>query len=278
MASKILFRTLLIAVLVVTAHTIKPFSFGNITLYALGAARSFSFVMPEAAVERIEHANILAQTYGKRLLDGEASIWTSEDVMRSGLVAFAAPAASFEGVEVAEIAEIKDVKSCDQDKKTSPKRPVRRIKRDATRDDDSAAKSNDIARLPESPVVETIAMPQPVDLPVYQPRVIKARFVPQSIRLAMPTLPNVIPCDKPEIKKAAQIAFVMQASKMKVELMVMPKAPVVSQCRDADVKEVEFAEEVVETTSGPEEEYFFEPAPPAAPLSLPMVEECIRIP
>lgn len=270
MASKIVIRTLLVAVLVVTAHVIKPFSFGNVTLHALSAARSLSFVMPESAVERIEYANYLAQTFGKRLLDGnDDAVWTSEDVLRSGLVAFAAPAPSLDD------AEIRDVKSYEPAKKTAPKRQVRRIKRDDTRDEGSTtARSNDIAQLPEAPAFETVAMLQPVDLPVYQPRVIKTLYAPAAITWSGS---NSNGCESSEIKTAVQLAFILHSTKRKVELTLMPRtATIISQCRDAEVSEVETAEEIIETTSGPEEEFFAEPTP-IAPLALPMVQECIRI-
>jgi len=271
MAGKIFIRTLLVAVLVVTAHVIKPFSFGNVTLHALGAARSFSFVMPEAAVERIEYANYLTQAFGKRLFDGDDDhIWTSEDVLRSDLVAFTSEAATLDD------AEIRDVKSYEPAKKTAPKRQVRRLKRDDSHDGDStSARSNEIAELPEAPVFEMVAMLKPVDLPVYQPRATKTTYAPTVITWSRS---NSSDCESSEIKTAVQLAFILQSTKRKVELTLMPKpATIISQCRDGEAKEVETGGEIIETTSGPEEEFFAEPAPVAPLAAVPMVQECIRI-
>ncbi|MGE0885668.1 MAG: hypothetical protein AB7P14_19135 [Blastocatellales bacterium] len=271
MAGKIFIRTLLVAVLVVTAHVIKPFSFGNVTLHALGAARSFSFVMPEAAVERIEYANYLTQAFGKRLFDGDDDhIWTSEDVLRSNLVAFTSEASTLDD------AEIRDVKSYEPAKKTAPKRQVRRLKRDDSHDGDStSARSNEIAELPEAPFFEMVAMLKPVDLPVYQPRATKTTYAPTVITWSRS---NSSDCESSEIKTAVQLAFILQSTKRKVELTLMPKpATIISQCRDGEAKEVETGGEIIETTSGPEEEFFAEPAPVAPLAAVPMVQECIRI-
>lgn len=271
MAGKNIVRILLVAVLVITAHIIKPFSPGNVALHALSAARSLSFVMPESAVERIEHANFLAQTFGKRLLDeNEATIWNSEDVLRSGLVAFAAPAPSIEN------AEIRDIRPADSDKKTLPKRSVRRIKREDNRETDSGcSKSNDVARLPEAPAFETVAFLHPMELPVYKPRVVRSRFAPvRSLNLT-----ELSDCSFNEVRISKLIAVVEKAANLKVELMVMPKKPasIVSQCTETESEKKE-REAIVETTSGPdEEEFFFEPNA-SGPLAMPQTEECLRIP
>jgi len=281
MASKTFIRTLLVAVLVVTAHTIKPFSFGNVTMHALSTARSFAFVMPETAVERIEYANYVAQTFGKRLFeDGDSSVWTSEDVLRSGLVAFASPAAPFDD------AEIKDVKSPEPARKIAPKRAVRRIKRDESQDNISGCTESDsLAKLPPVPAYKAVAMLQPMDLPVYQQRVSKVSYLPTISRAALVDLKSKLEdCSKTEVKAGMLIALIRQTPPLRVELVVMPrKTTIISQCQDADVKEVETAETIIENTIGPEEEeFFFEPAPPApfsapAPLTAPNMEECIRI-
>lgn len=57
-------RILFVIALMITAHTIKPFSFGNVTTHLLGTARSFSSVLPESAVTSLAHANYLAAALG----------------------------------------------------------------------------------------------------------------------------------------------------------------------------------------------------------------------
>ncbi len=64
MTGQAVIRTLFVIVLMITAHTIKPFSLSNLTTHMLGAARSFSFALPEAAVARIDHVNYLALAVG----------------------------------------------------------------------------------------------------------------------------------------------------------------------------------------------------------------------
>lgn len=65
MASKAIQRTLLIVILIVTAHALKPFSVRSLTRHLLRSANSFSFMLPSSALCSLERADYLA-----RVLDG----------------------------------------------------------------------------------------------------------------------------------------------------------------------------------------------------------------
>lgn len=258
MASKIVIRIMLVAALIVTAHAIKPFSFGNVTLQALGTARSLSFAMPVAVAERIQHAHYLAQAYGKGLFDSydndySPSIWTKPNLLKSELVAFA------NLVELDEDAEIRDVKPADASRKPAQKRPVRRIKRDDNHDEDSGcSKTSEIAELPEVRSPKAVALVPPAKLMAYQSGLI-AQMMPAMNRNGS-RLPS-----------------------LKVELELISKPAVItSLCRDAGVTKTEVVEAPFESLIGPEEETFYsEPeqyALPAPTMMMPPLPECIRIP
>ncbi len=251
MAIKIVIRTLLIAALLVTAHTIKPFSFGNIALQVLGSARSLSFALPEAAAERIEHAYFLAQTYGKGLFDDDvASLWTKQNSFRTELAAFA------NSVELNDDAEIKDVKSADPSRKPNQKRPVKRIKRDDSHDEDSSCSRNsEVSQLPEAHAIKAVALTPPPSVMAYQKHLMAAFFSRSNRFPAM---------------KSFRVDWVQIGN----------PANLSSSCREADSIKVEFVEAPIEITTGPEEEEQFSAEPTEMTSSTPTVAmpECIRIP
>lgn len=281
MASKAFIRTILVAVLVVTAHTIKPFTFGSVTLQALGTARSLSFVMPETAAERIEHAHYLAYIYGKGLFDDTP--WTQQNLLQSNLVAIA------NSVETMDDADIKDVKPGDLNRKPTPKRPIKRIKRDENRDEDSECTKNaEIANLPNKPSVKTISQLTPD----YQPRMVKAGFISTAVRseLIKPMVMR-LDCGVAELSEIKTIALIhhlpnlRKLENLKVQLVLVSQpASLTAACRDASVTRVETTE--AEIVIGPEEQLDEaaaaeeqEMAPAPLPVvSIPRTPECIRIP
>ena len=291
MASKAFIRSILVAALVVTAHTIKPFTFGSVALQALGTARSLSFVMPEAAAERIEHAHYLAHIYSKGLFDDTDSSWTQQNMLRSGLVAFA------NSVETYDDADIKDVKPGDVNRKSAPKRPVKRIKRDENRDEDSGCtKNNEIAQLPDVRAVKTVSYLPSTNAMNYQPRFIKARFIPTAGRTESETLRAMLAdCSSIELPVLKTTALIHHSSRLhnqqslKVALVLVSRpSSLTAVCRDASVTKTEAAEAPVEIVIGPEEseaetevvaeEEQEAPAPPTVEIRIPQTPECIRIP
>src|SRR5438128_1891975 len=92
MASKAIQRTLLVIVLIVTAHVLKPFSIRSMTKHLLRSANSFSFILPDGALCTLEQADYLA-----RVLDGsfervalpQAGDWNSYSVTQAKLPALA---------------------------------------------------------------------------------------------------------------------------------------------------------------------------------------------
>jgi hypothetical protein len=287
MASKAFIRTILVVVLLVTAHTIKPFTFGSVAIQALGTARSLSFVLPEFAAERIEHAHYLAYIYGKGLFDDESSTWTQQNVLRSGLVAMA------NSVETFDDAEIKDAKPGDSNRKAIPKRSIKRIKRDEVRDEDSeCAKNVEIANLPDVRSVKTVSYMTPASVLNYQPRLIKTGFITTAVKTELMKLQetSLANCDSPglpELKTTALIQHLPKLRNLQVELILVSKpASLTAVCRDAGVTRIETVSAPVEIVVGPQEEFyeaateeFYEPAPaPPAVISIPRTPECIWIP
>ncbi len=287
MASKAFIRTILVVVLLVTAHTIKPFTFGSVALQALGTARSLSFVMPEFAAEHIEHAHYLAYIYGKGLFDDEASSWTQQNVLRSGLVAVA------NAVETLGDAEIKDAKPGDGVRKITPKRPVKRIKRDEARDEESESSKNaEIANLPNVRSIKTVSYMTPASVLNYQSRQAKTGFITTAVRTELMKLQEASLADcgsleLPEVKTTALIQHLPKLRNLQVELILVSKpASLTAVCRDASVTKIETVSAPVEIVVGPQEEFdeaateeFYEPAPaPPAVISIPRAPECVWIP
>jgi len=262
--------------LVVTANAIKPFSPGNVVMHTLTAARSFSFALPDAAVERIELANYLAEAYGKSLLDGDLStpINSSRNTFHSSLTASNPFGVSSEPLEEA---EIKDVKSDEAAKKPATRRTLRRLKRDAH--DDAAEKSKEIAVLPVVPTAESIAMAKPVRLPAFQPDVIKARAIPASVRWPLPV--QSPQCNKAELRVVKLTALIQQLqtlSDQKVAfLLTIKPVAVIPQCHEVKEIVTEEAESAAETTVGPQEEMLFGETF-ADPMAAPLAPECTRLP
>ncbi len=276
---KAVLQIALFITLVVAANAIKPFSPGNVVMHTLAAARSFAFVLPDAAVERIEQANYLAEAYGKSLLDGNGSspIGSPRNTFHFSVLASNLSGRSSESLDEA---EIKDVKIGEPAKKPTMRRPARRLKRDDH--DDAAEKSKEIAVLPVIPAVESIATAKPVRLPAFQPDVMKARAIPASVRWPLP--PQLLKCGKVEIQTVKLTAWIQQLptlSDQKIAfLLTIKPVSVAPQCREAkEVKaaETEEAESSVETITGPQEEMFFGETF-VAPLSTSPVPECIRLP
>lgn len=281
MASKAFIRTIIVVVLFVTAHTIKPFTFGSVTLQALGTARSLSVVMPEIAAEHIEYAHHLASIYGKGLFD--ETPWTQQNLLQSNLVAFA------NSVETLDDADIKDVKPGDLNRKSIPKRPIKRIKRDENRDDDSDCnKNSEIAKLPQSGSGSTISYLTPIA----KTRLLKAGYITTAVRSELANHKLVqLDCgiiELPEIKAVALIHHLpksLKSDNLKIQLVLISQpASLTAVCRDASVTKVE-TEATAEIVVGPEEqldeaaaeEQEMAPAPQAL-ISVPRTPECIRIP
>lgn len=284
MASKAFIRTIIVVVLFVTAHTIKPFTFGSVTLQALGTARSLSVVMPEIAAEHIGYAHHLASIYGKGLFD--ETPWTQQNLLQSNLANLVAFANS---VETLDDADIKDVKPGDLNRKSTPKRPIKRIKRDENRDDDSDCnKNSEIAKLPQSISGSAISYLTPIA----KPRLLKDGYITTAVRseLANPKLMQ-LDCgiiELPEIKAVALIHHLpksLKSDNLKIQLVLISQpASLTAVCRDASVTKVE-TEATAEIVVGPEEqldeaaaeEQEMAPAPQAL-ISIPRTPECIRIP
>lgn len=290
--SKAVVQTMLITLLVITANAIKPFSFGNVAMHTLAAARSFSFVLPDAAVEGIEHANYLAQAYGKSLFDDNESnsIWTKENVMKSGLLASNGATDFFDGAGL-EDAEIKDVRSNEPARKpVQTRRSIRRIKRD-DRDEDAgcSTKHQEIAVLPPAPAIESIAMVRPMIFPALNNGLnngmIKAHAIPAVARKPLPALLSVpADCSKIEVKLVKLASINGQSADIRIGLIVVPKqATVIAQCAmeqkaESEKAEIEEVESLTETKVGPQEDLFSEPTAPLPFVVTPLSPECIKQP
>jgi len=280
----------LLVTLVATANAIKPFSPGNVMLHTLGTARSFSFVLPSAAVERLEQANYLAQAYGKGLLDGSGSnsIWAPQNAFQSSQ--FELLAANLPGEPSVE-AEIKDVESCGTGKKHAPtKRAVRRL-RPGSRDDREAAAGSSKAKEVTRPTVHSLAMAQPEPLPALlkvddsELNLTGDRLVPTSVKFPLSAaFSKPGNCGQAEVQVAKLTAMVRELPilpnmpSVTVSLLLLPQpTTLISQCREPKQVQVQTeAEEAAsstETTVGPQEDFFGEtfsdpmamPTPPGCP-------------
>lgn len=280
--SKAVIQVVLVIGLVLAANAIKPFSPGNLVLHTLSSARSLSFVLPSGAVKRIEHANYLAQTFGKGLLDGDKSnsIWNQENGFKSGLLASNEAPGSFDD------AEIKDVKPGEPAKKSpTAKRALRRVKPD-NRDNQSEVAASDknasriehqIASLPVFPAIDSVAMVQPVSLPVFKPTPTKAMFT-------LPSVPAKLnSCKTIEVKEVKLIALIQQSQqtpKLKIDMLATQPTKISLQCREEEkviTEEAESAVEATNTTTGPQEELFFN-QPFGMSLMATPVPECPKFP
>lgn len=256
--------------LVLTANAIRPISPVNLTLHTLAAARSFSFVLPAAAVERIENANYLAQVLGESFFDRDRdnSVWAKEAIsaagLKSGLLALN------DSADSSEEAEIKDVTCGESAKKQSPaKRPNRRLKHEDPGNQEEVARSSSqsykTADLPVLPPVvasfDTIAMAQPVNLPVIKSLSNNIRAIPASMKLPLSGLPSKLTsCPLIEVKEVKLIALIQQSPKMKVDVLTPQPATISLQCHEEEKVEKTEAEEATSaagTATGPEEEFFF---------------------
>lgn len=258
--SKAVLQVALVITLVVTANAIKPFSVGNVALHTLAAARSFSFVLPDAAVEKIEHANFLAEVYGGNIFDddGKNSIWATNEILKSGLLATRISPTLFDG------AEIKDVTPKDPARKSSPvKRAGHRVKHGRDGNDEISGSAPKTApRMvmpPPAPAYDSLAMIQPMRLPVFNPRSVKALSLPASLSLPLSGwLAKPGNCNQVEVKAVKLIALIQQTPKLKVDLVTSQPTTISLQCRQEEKVEPEESKALIDTTIGPEEEFFFE--------------------
>jgi hypothetical protein len=286
--SKAVIQVALVIGLVLAANAIKPLSPGNLALHTLASARSFSFVLPSGAVEKIEHVSLLAQAYSRSLSDSDKSdsIWTKESVMKSGLLASNNPAELFDD------AEIKDVKSCEPAKKQTPaKRATRRVRQDnrGNHDEVSASELNasrierQIAMLPVAPAIDSVAMAQPVSLPVFKMMPTKAHLTQPAVMFPLMTVPAKLhSCKTIEVKEVKLIALIQQSNqspKLKVDLLATQPAKITLHCREEEKVVTEEAESVLEstTTTGPQEELFFDQPFGMSFMATP-VPECPKYP
>ncbi len=81
-------RMLLVIVLIVTAHAIKPFSVKNFANHLLHSSRSFADILPDSDRTGLDHATLLALTLNNTFFSGAQSdrILTSEAALDQGAV------------------------------------------------------------------------------------------------------------------------------------------------------------------------------------------------
>ncbi|MEO6723956.1 MAG: hypothetical protein ABIP14_01520 [Blastocatellia bacterium] len=289
MANKAVRRAVIqIAILItlaVTANAIKPFSPGNVVMHTLSAAQSLSFVLPNAAAERIEQANYLAQAYGKSLFDGNGSnsVWPPPNSFQSGQLALMAASLS---IAPSAEAEIKDVEVCPGKKSAPTKRQVRHLKPGGVRGDREEAAGSAKAKAVVRPTMQSVAMVEPALYTNGGSSLMGGRIIPASVRFSMPvSCPELIDCAKAEVKIVKLTATPRELPNLptvKVSLLLLPQTvTLVSRCREEKRIKIEVTEEAeevessAETTVGPEEQSFGETfADPMAMPSIPAHPEC----
>jgi hypothetical protein len=281
MAGKAVLRTLLILVLIGTAHVIKPFSIKNITQHLLYTTRSFKFVLPVRLRDNFDHANYLAINLSNTLFDTANRSQNIASVMVANLGAVAIKVQPLEEVNKSATRQ----KSCT--KRSAPAKRVVKPEKGNNSDWIASINADEIlpVELPQAPNIELSA----AVLPVIQPRVVmayhsKAFFVRQSRPIEFYLALRKSDCEKREAAPVRLITLIEEATKLKATLKTATKqkaekvAVIAPECEE---QETEFnAEELEIEVVEPEEEII---APQSieehmpGPLSMP-IEECTREP
>jgi len=281
MSGKTVIRTILILALIVTAHTIKPFSINSVTNHLLYSTRSFKFVLPVRLRDNFDHANYLALNLSNNLFE-----------TGNGIRSFVNDAVGDLALTPIKVQPLDEVNKSATKPRTKPKpsAPAKRINRtekNDTADLIASVNSDEIApvELPPAPAIDATS----VALPVFQPcltkvftarAVVNTRVQPVELMLAL----KKNDCQKRESAQIPVIVWIEEARKLKAALRIAEKpkvqkiAVIASECGDQKTEVI--TEELEIEVAEPEEEIV---APQEieeqnlGPLSAP-VEKCVREP
>ncbi len=85
MTGKAVLRTLIVITLIVTAHTVRPFSVRNITSQLFSTAGTLKTILPDSAQAGFSNANLLATTLTRSWFDenAEEPVWYADVLARN---------------------------------------------------------------------------------------------------------------------------------------------------------------------------------------------------
>jgi hypothetical protein len=282
MSGKTVIRIILILALIVTAHTIKPFSINSVTNHLLYSTRSFKFVLPVRLRDNFDHANYLALSLSNSLFETGKGI--------QGFVKNSMGDLALAPIKVQPLDEVNKsaTKPRTKPKPSAPAKRINRTEKNDTADLIASVNSDEIApvELPPAPAIDATS----VALPVFQPcltkvftarAIVAARAQPVEILLAL----KKNDCQKREAPQNPVIVWIEEARKLRVAALriaekskVEKAAVIASECEDQKTEVV--TEELEIEIAEPEEEII---APQQneernlGPLSAP-IEECVREP
>ena len=281
MSGKTVIRAILILALIVTAHTIKPFSIKSVTNHLLYSTRSFKFVLPAGLRDNFDHANYLALSLSNSLFETGNGI--------QGFVKNSMGDLALAPIKVQPLDEVNNsaTKPRTKPKPSAPAKRINRTEKNDTADLIASVNSDEIApvELPPAPALEAAS----VTLPVFQPcltkaftvrAIVAARMQPVEIMLAL----KKNDCQKREAPQNPVIVWIEEARKLKAAMRIAEKpkvqnaAIIASECEDQKTEVI--TEELEIEIAEPEEEII---APQEneerdlGPLSGP-IEECVREP
>jgi hypothetical protein len=272
---------MLILALIVTAHTIKPFSIKSVTNHLLYSTRSFRFVLPVRLRDNFDHASYLALNLSNSLFE------TSKGIQ--GFVKNSMGDLALAPIKVQPLDEVNKsaTKPRTKPKPSAPAKRINRTEKNDTADLIASVNSDEImpVELPPAPTIEAASLA----LPVFQPcltRVFTARAVvatrAQPVELLLALKKN--DCQKREAAQSPVIVWIEEAIKLKAALRIVerPKvqqaAVIASECEEQKTEVI--TEELEIEVAEPEEEII---APQETeernlgPLSAP-IDECLREP
>jgi hypothetical protein len=255
MTGKTVIRTLLVLALIVTAHTIKPFSIKNVTNHLLYSTKSFKFVLPVRLRDNFDHANYLAINLSNSLFDTGSDIQSSMKDTVATLLPIKAQS-------------LDEVNKSATRPRTKPKQsaPAKRINPAGPGEQGRTERSDSsglIASVNSDEIMPVEAPPEaiPVVCPVVQPYVIRAGAA--KVGVGAP-LPQVVllqelkksDCEKRAVTRNQLIALIAsECEEQKTEVLA----------EEIEIEVAEPEEEVVEPQQPDEQK----PGPLAAP-----VEKC----
>ena len=282
MSGKTVIRMILILALIVTAHTIKPFSIKSVTNHLLYSTRSFKFVLPVRLRDNFDHANYLAISLSNSLFETGNGI--------QGFVKNSIGDLALAPIKVQPLDEVNKsaTKPRTKPKPSAPAKRINRTEKNDTADLIASVNSDEITpvELPPAPAIDAAS----VALPVFQPcltkvftarAVVAARMQPVELMLAL----KKSDCQKREAAQNPVIVWIEEARKLKAAALRIAEnskvgkiAVIASECEDQKTEIV--TEELEIEVAEPEEEIV---APQEneernlGPLSAP-IEECVREP
>ncbi len=264
-------RVLLIVVMIVAAHLIKPFSVRNITNHLLLSTRSFAFILPDSARDDFDHANYLARTLSKGLFDSqltnqtEGSIQAAPQGMAFNLIAIQTspvpelavgqtvspgrsvrPAIRSEAVKSEEVAD----EPAESDELIGSLPIAAEASEEVVAENDAQSEMSEVTAQQDLAPADSLSAVTPITLPAapYNLNVALTKIRPIHLGLAQMRTE----CEKRELPSVKLIALIEAAKKLKTEVSFNEK--LVLSILDCDETGTEVEETNQTESTGPEVE------------------------